>query len=601
MSNISGAKIIYKTLKKLGYKNSFGYSGGAVLPLLDAFYKSNSINFWTNINEQCSGHAAAGYAKSSGNTGLIVSTSGPGVTNLITPLQDAKTDGVPLLALTGQVPTGSIGTMAFQECPAVELSKGATKWSYQVNENDNLQDIIEEANNIANSSRKGPVHIDLPKDILSKNSKYSFEYKKNLNNSSFDAFDSKIIKSNILVKYNQIKELLKKAKKPVIIAGAGCQNSSEKLTKLANYLNIPVTSTLHGMGSFDENNKLSLHMLGMHGSIYANLAVQKADLVIGIGCRFDDRIIGNVNKFAPVAKKASNNLEGGIVHIDNSIDQLELVKKTVEPTISCHSDVDEFFNYILSKKNLLEIKDDINNVSINIRHEWLNEIKELKEKYPHHYEIKDEIKTQSVIHNINDVVEKMNLKDKTIIATGVGNHQMMSCQFYRWSSPNKIISSGSAGVMGAGLPYAIGAQVANPDKNVILIDGDGSFNMTCNDIMTVKRYNLPIKMFIMNDNRQQMVHVWQHLFFNKRYISTDNYNMNYESFGNANGIKSYTVTDQYQVKQTIEDAINYSGPVLVDFRVEPDFCLPLVPPGNGIDEMIIDRKDLKPMEGLAPS
>ena len=414
MKNISGANIIYKTLKELGYKNAFGYSGGAVLPLLDTFYKSKNINFWTNINEQCSGHAAAGYAKSSGRTGLIVSTSGPGVTNLITPLQDAKTDGVPLLALTGQVPTGAIGTMAFQECPAVELSKSATKWSYQVNENDNLQEVIEEANKVANSNRKGPVHIDLPKDILSKESKYGFESKKNLSNSSFDIYDSKIIKPNILVKYNQIKQLLKKAKKPVIIAGAGCQNSHDKLNKFANFLKLPIASTLHGMGSFDENNNLSLHMLGMHGSIYANIAVQKADLVIGIGCRFDDRIIGNVKKFAPIAKKASVDLEGGIIHIDNSIDQLELVKKTVEPTISCHSDVDEFFDYILSKKNLLELKKN------NDRCQWLNEIKELKEKYPHSYEIKNEIKTQSVISSINDVIDKMELKNDTIIFSGFG-------------------------------------------------------------------------------------------------------------------------------------------------------------------------------------
>ena len=195
----------------------------------------------------------------------------------------------------------------------------------------------------------------------------------------------------------------------------------------------------------------------------------------------------------------------------------------------------------------------------------------------------------------------MDLKNNTIISTGVGNHQMMSCQFYRWNSPNKIISSGSAGVMGAGLPYAIGAQIANPDKNVILIDGDGSFNMTCNDIMTVKRYNLPIKIFIMNDNRQQMVHVWQNLFFNKRFISTDNYNMNYRNYGIANGIKSFVINHQYQVQKTIKKAIEYDGPVLVNFKVEPDFCLPLVPPGNGIDEMIIDRNDLKPMKGLAPS
>ena len=351
MAKLSGAKIIYNTLKDLKFKNAFGYSGGAVLPLLDTFYQSKTIKFWTNVNEQGSGHSAAGYAKSSGRTGLIVSTSGPGVTNLITPLHDANTDGVPLIALTGQVPTAAIGTMAFQECPASELTKAATKWSYRVNENDNLQEIIIEANNVANSSRKGPVHIDFPKDILSLPSKY--EYNDRLFNESFNyEYDSKIIDSNVLLKLDQIKKLLIKSKNPIIIAGAGCQKFSELLTKFANHLNIPVTTTLHGMGSYNENEKLSLHMLGMHGSIYANLSVQQADLILGIGCRFDDRIIGNSNKFAPVAKKAGKNLDGGIVHIDNCNKQIELVKKTVNPTISCKLDVEDFFSYFLSDKNM---------------------------------------------------------------------------------------------------------------------------------------------------------------------------------------------------------------------------------------------------------
>ena len=376
MGKLSGAKIIYNTLKELKFKNAFGYSGGAVLPLLDTFYNSDSIKFWTNINEQCSGHAAAGYAKSSQKTGLIVSTSGPGVTNLITPLHDALTDGVPLIALTGQVPSSAIGTMAFQECPAIDLTKSATKWSYRVNENDNLQEVLIEANNIANSSRKGPVHLDFPKDILSLENKH--EYNNNLLNESFNyENDSKIIDSNILIKLDQIKKLLGKSKKPILIAGAGCQNNSSQLTKLANYLNIPVASTLHGMGSFNESNKLSLHMLGMHGSIYANLSVQQADLIIGIGCRFDDRIIGNVNKFAPVAKKAGEKLEGGIIHIDNCNKQIDLVKKIVNPTISRNIDVEDFFNYLNTHKNLEYIKSN-NNKFENERNKWINQVLELK-------------------------------------------------------------------------------------------------------------------------------------------------------------------------------------------------------------------------------
>jgi acetolactate synthase I/II/III large subunit len=582
----SGADILHQSLLKNKINTVFGYSGGAILPVLDKFYES-PIQFIMNRTEQCAGHAATGYAKSSGKLGVIVSTSGPGVTNLITPLQDAYTDGVPILSLTGQVPTNVIGTDAFQECPATALTKPCTKWSYQIKSDDDIQEVIDYSINLAESGRKGPVHIDLPKDIMSLEYNHNTKVKAN-----YKIENLKPDINNQLINLEKVVSLIENAKKPVIIAGNGCLDSYQELRKFVEKSKIPITTTLHGMGTYDERKKLSLHMLGMHGSAYANYAVQNADLLLGIGCRFDDRITGNLKGYAPNAFR-----NGGVIHIDNNMNQINKVKDIIKPNISIHSETKDFLDYI--NKSISKRKD-------TERKDWFSQIDQWKNDYPFCYKpSKSGIpKTQEVIKKLYQYVNSNNLNENTIITTGVGNHQMMSAQFFRWINPRSILTSGSAGVMGAGLPFAIGAQIANPNKNIVLIDGDSSFNMTFNDLGTVYEKQLPIKIMIFNDGRQQMVHVWQNLFFNKRFIATNNVNPSYTKLAESFGIESFLCDKSTDINAAIELMYQTNKPILVEFIIEPDFCLPLVAPGKNLDEMITDYDTLskgKKMEGLAPS
>jgi acetolactate synthase I/II/III large subunit len=585
----SGARSILGALEKHNFETAFGYSGGAVLPILDAFTFSN-INFIMNRDEQCSGHAATGFSKSTGKIGLTVTTSGPGVTNLVTPLHDALSDGVPFLALTGQVPTEAIGTDAFQECPAVEITKACTKWSYQVKKGDNLEKVIDTAIKIMTSNRMGPVHIDLPKDImmntydplLNKNTNFKsakiLNINKNINNKNF----------NIM----KLVSMVNKAQKPVIIAGHGCLDSYQELREFINKTKIPITTTLHAMGVIDEKSEHSLHMLGMHGSVYANYAVQNADLIIALGCRLDDRITGNLKGHAPEAHKAFKEKRGGLVHIDNSINQLNKVKKIVKPDMSICSDTKTVLDMLNSYK-----------FNPDNSYKWRNQIKNWKKEFPFYYKPSENglPKTQEVIKKIYNYVDKNEKHNDMIITTGVGNHQMMAAQFYRWSQPKSILTSGSSGTMGVGLPFAIGAQIANADKTVLILDGDGSFNMTLNDLGTVAENDLPIKIVIFNDKRQQMVHVWQKLFFDERFIATDNFNPDFVKLADAYGIEGIKCDLSEDIEATVELMFETNKPILVEFTIEPDICLPLVAPGKNLDEMITDYSKVLPMEGLAPS
>tara|TARA_B110000208_G_C11786162_1_gene435695 strand:- start:1297 stop:3075 length:1779 start_codon:yes stop_codon:yes gene_type:complete len=574
----TGANVLYDHLKHHNFKYAFGYSGGAILPVLDKFY-DGQISFIMNRNEQCAGHAAEGYAKSSGKTGLIVSTSGPGLTNLVTPLLDAKNDGVPLLALTGQVPTNALGTDAFQESPAIEITKPVTKWNYQIKNVNEIEWAIDKAIYIANDGRKGPVHLDLCKDIMS-------ETITDINSFKKFKFTEKINKLDIK-NLEKVLYLINIAKKPVIIAGQGTLDCHYELREFVHRANIPITTTLHAMGVFNETRELSLHMLGMHGSVYANKAVQEADLILAIGSRFDDRTTGNLDGYAPEAKKAEKKKRGGIVHFnidDNEFDRV--VKSTINIKGDCKNSI-EWLN-----DNIVSIK----------RDKWISRIKYLKQTYPFSYltENKNELKVQNLIEKFSQ--KSQDYKKNLFITTGVGNHQMMSCQFFRWCYPRKIISSGSLGTMGVGLPFAIGTQFANPRAHVFVIDGDGSFNMTLNDLATIAEYKLPIKILIMNDGRQQMVHIWQKLFFDGRFISTNNKNPDYVKLAESFGIKGIRCDDYQQLDNIFDYLINdFNNPVLVDFRVKPDICLPLVAPGKNLDEMILNETQTNKMKGLAPN
>jgi len=598
MRQMSGGEVIYQMLAEHGVDTVFGYSGGAVLPLIDAFH-GKGIKWITSAHEQCSGHSAAAYAKSTGKFGVAIVTSGPGITNLVTPLQDALTDGVPMIVFSGQVPTSAMGTDAFQECPATEITRPCTKWNYVCLDFNTLPWAVNEAFRIATSGRPGPCHIDLPKDIVSMKAHVPDAiFRKTAGaESSAPMLDMAQVQKAV--------DMINRAKRPIFYVGQGANHCPEILTKVVKKANVPVTTTVHAMGVFDERDPLSMHMLGMHGAAYANFAMQNADCIVAVGSRFDDRTTGVMDKYAPKARAAEAEGTGGIVHIN--IDRTTF-GKVIKPTIAVWAD---------SEHALTAMEGGLEASKSPERAEWLKQCMAWKSAYAFGY-VKAPgglIKTQQVIEATNTFLQQSGWADSkdVVIATGVGNHQMMACQFIRWNRPRSMITSGSLGVMGAGLPFAVGAQVANPNALTILFDGDGSFNMTHMDLQTIIRYNLPVKIAVMNDNRQQMVWIWQRLFFDGRYISVDNVNPDFVKLAQAWGMEAVSCDNETDLPKVIEKWLTHDGPMLVDFKVVPDICLPMVAPGKALDEMILleDREAIfgksdeelghMKFEGLAPS
>jgi len=596
---MTGAEVIFSMLQEHGVDTVFGYSGGAVLPLIDAFY-GKPMKWITSAHEQCSGHSAAAYAKSTGRCGVAIVTSGPGVTNLVTPLQDALTDGVPMVVFSGQVPTGAMGTDAFQECPATEITRACTKWNYVCLDFNQLPWAVNEAFRIAGSGRPGPCHIDLPKDITSTKAQVPAAVFKRSALATVDAPPMLDMKAT-----QKAAAIINRSTRPVLYVGQGASHCPEALRRVAEKAHIPVTTTVHGMGIFDERHPLSLHMLGMHGAAYANFAIQNADCIIAVGSRFDDRTTGIVDKYAPQARAAEKAGTGGIIHIN--IDKSSF-GKVVQPTVAVWADTEHALQAL---EGLIKPPQD------NTREEWAKQCEAWKKEHAFAYVKAPNgmIKTQQVIEAINTYLHNKGFMDNrdVFFCTGVGNHQMMSAQFVRWTRPRSMITSGSLGVMGAGLPFAVGTQVGNPNALTILIDGDGSFNMTCMDLQTIKRYNLPVKIAVMNDSRQQMVWIWQRLFFDGRYISVDNVNPDFVKLAQAHGIEAASCQNEEELPGVIEKWLSHDGPMLVDFKVVPDICLPMVAPGKALDEMILlqDRDSVfgnseeelgqVKFEGLAPS
>jgi len=599
LQEMSGGEVIFNMIQEHGVDTVFGYSGGAVLPLIDAFH-GKGIKWITSAHEQCSGHSAAAYAKSTGRCGVAIVTSGPGVTNLVTPLQDALTDGVPMVVFSGQVPTSAMGTDAFQECPATEITRPCTKWNYVCLDFNQLPWAVNEAFRIALSGRPGPVHVDLPKDIVSAKAQVPAAVFRQSAQASVDAppmMDMKAIQKAC--------EIINRAKRPIFYVGQGASHCPEILRKVAAKAEVPVTTTVHGMGIFDEREPLSMHMLGMHGAAYANFAIQNADCIVAIGSRFDDRTTGIMDKYAPKARMAEKEGTGGIIHIN--IDKTTF-GKVVAPTVPIWADTE---HALQAMEGLIKPSEDPE------REEWKQQCMQWKKDHAFDYvrAPHGQIKTQQVIEATNDYLHKSGLIDdkEVFVCTGVGNHQMMSAQFFRWTRPRSMITSGSLGVMGVGLPFAVGTQVANPKSLTILIDGDGSFNMTNMDLQTIKRYNLPVKIAVMNDNRQQMVWIWQRLFFDGRYMSVDNCNPDFVQLARAHGIEADRCSTTEELPAMVEKWLTHDGPMLMDFKVVPDICLPMVAPGKALDEMILlqDREavfgssdeELGEMkfEGLAPS
>lgn len=593
---MNNSTLIYKKLVQHGVKHVFGYSGGAIMPLIDQFHPNNNndIDLIINSHEQNCGHAATGYAKSSGKTGIVLVTSGPGITNCITPLLDAKNDSTPLIVISANVGLKHIGTNAFQEAPATLITKPVTKWSHFITDRDDIDYIFERAFHIANEGQKGSVHIDIPKCVLNSinkkndnkiNSNY---YKKYLTNYKTNKWRNK---NNYIASrsFEKLADIIYESEKPILYVGQGANSSYLSVRKLSKKFNIPVTTTLHGMGIFDETDEYSLQMCGMHGHAAANYALQESDCIIALGSRFDDRTTGEISKYAPKCKN--------FIHFNIEENEINKVIKTENYVIG---DLKQTLPMLINKlENIsasepLWFKMDINNMK---KMAWINTIQKWKQNFPFDYNQTNQLKTQEVLIELNKQIT--NNMEKYFITTGVGNHQMMSCQFINWKYPQRFISSGSLGVMGVGLPYAIGVQIANQNKSVINIDGDSSFLMTSSDLKTVKEHNLPVKILILNNGTQDMVRVWEDLFFEKRITATENiqgpqFSKLAESFG-IKGIK----TNKNNLKNNMKYFLDYKGPILMECITERDYCFPLVPPGAGLDEMILNKKNISKIDSKA--
>ena len=561
---IKGARILLECLSRLGINEIFGYPGGAVIPIYDELYNFKEIKHYFARHEQGAVHEADGYARSTGKVGACLATSGPGATNLVTGIMTAHMDSIPLLVITGQVSSFLLGKDAFQESDIVGITVPITKNNYLVQDIKDLPRILKEAYYIASTGRPGPVLVDIPRDIQ-------------LQEIPYDEFN-KIYENNFTLEgYNPVYEghkgqiktaikMIKDSKKPLIIAGAGIlkAHAYEELKEFVEKTNIPVAMTLLGLGSFPGNHELALGMIGMHGTTYANYAANEADLIIAAGMRFDDRVTGNPQKFVPNAK---------IIHID--IDPAEIGKnKLIDVPI------------VGDLKNVLT---DLNEKAPKVSYdEWLKQIKKWKKEYSLIYrKTEDDILIPQEILSEIDKITKGNV----IVATDVGQHQMWAAQYLTFNNPYSILTSGGAGTMGFGLPAAIGAQVANPNKKVLAVVGDGGFQMTFQELMLIKEYNLPVKIFIINNSYLGMVRQWQELFHEKRYSSVDlSYNPDFIKIGEAYGIKSIQLKNKKDLKKNLKKILESDEAVLVECIVEKEENVyPMIPAGKDVSYIVGKR------------
>lgn len=566
MTKMKGAEILIECLKREGVKHIFGYPGGVILDIFDLLYDDPDIKLILTRHEQGATHAADGYARVTGRPGVVLVTSGPGATNTVTGIATAYMDSVPLVIFTGQVPTFLIGNDAFQEADIVGITRPCTKYNILVKDVKDLAKQIREAFYIATTGRPGPVLIDLPKDVIQ--GRTEFVWPEKIHIRSYNP----TYEGNVYMIKKAAQEIAK-AKKPVIIAGGGCiiSNAHEYLKELAEITQIPVANTLMGLGSFPRTHELSLGMLGMHGAYYANMAVQNSDLIIAIGMRFDDRVTGKTDTFAPQAK---------IIHID--IDPTS-IRKNVRVDIPIVGDVSR----VLQVLNKI-LKEEIKPQWDEIRKAWLKQINQWKKERPLTYEFDpDVIKPQYVIEKIYEIT-----KGDAIITTEVGQNQMWAAQFYKFDKPRRFVTSGGLGTMGFGFPAAIGAQLAFPDMTVIDIAGDGSIQMNIQELATAVVYDLPVKVAILNNSYLGMVRQWQELFYNERYSHTYlSTAPDFVKVAEAYGAVGLRATKPSEVEPVIKEALSIRKPVLMDFVIDwKEKVYPMVPPGASIDQMIFEEK-----------
>ncbi|AVX16533.1 MULTISPECIES: acetolactate synthase large subunit [Bacillus] len=553
---MNGALMLIESLKKENVEMIFGYPGGAVLPIYDKLYQSGLVHILPR-HEQGAIHAAEGYARVSGKPGVVIATSGPGATNLVTGLADAMIDSLPLVVFTGQVATSVIGSDAFQEADILGITMPITKHSYQVRRPEDLPRVIKEAFHIATTGRPGPVLIDIPKDVAAFEGEFRYDHEINLPG-------YQPVKEPNYLQTRKLVEAVSSAKKPVILAGAGVLHgkASEDLKNYAEQQQIPVAHTLLGLGGFPADHPLFLGMAGMHGTYTANMALYHCDLLISIGARFDDRVTGNLKHFAKSAK---------VAHID--IDPAE-IGKIIETQIPVVGDSKIVLQELLKQ-----------NGKQGQTEEWKQQLSEWKEEYPLWYtdDREEGLKPQKLIEYIHQFTN-----GEAIVATDVGQHQMWAAQFYPFRKADKWVTSGGLGTMGFGLPAAIGAQLADRNATVVAILGDGGFQMTLQELDVIRQLNLPVKVVILNNECLGMVRQWQEIFYEERYSESKfSAQPDFVKLSEAYGIKGVRISSEEEAEEELKKALSSKEPAVIDVRVaKSEKVFPMIAPGKGLHEMV---------------
>jgi acetolactate synthase-1/2/3 large subunit len=573
---MTGAEMILQVLADLGVDTIFGYSGGAILPTYDAVFKFNAnekrvgdpIRLIVPANEQGAGFMAAGYSRASGKPGVFLVTSGPGATNCVTPIRDCMADSIPVILICGQVPRAAVGTDAFQEAPVLNIMSACAKHCFLVSDPEKLEETVREAFHIATTGRPGPVVIDVPKDVQNWTGKF-----KGHGRLYFRGYEMRLREreEEVLTEHNAAAffRLLGESNRPLLYAGGGIINSNgaEQLRAFSERFGIPVVTTLLGIGAVDVNSDLSLHMLGMHGTAYANYAVEDCDMLIAVGSRFDDRVAGKVKEFAPNART--------IAHIDIDAAEIGKVKGVTWAQVG---DAGQVLADLMEHGK--KFRKDFT--------AWLNHVRYLRESYPLDYDRNSPmIQPYFVIEQLSELTN-----GEAIITTGVGQHQMWAAQYYKYRHPRTWLTSGSMGTMGFGLPAAIGAKVACPDRIVVDIDGDGSIRMNMGELETATTYDIAVKVLLLNNQGDGMVRQWQKLYYGDRFSGTDKslHTKDFVKAAEADGYRwarRLLVHEIDKVRQTLKEFLEFDGPAFLEINIDPDACVyPMVGPGMGYKEMV---------------
>lgn len=527
---------------------------------------------------------AEGYARASGKPGVLLVTSGPGATNLVTPMMDALADGTPMVVFCGQVATRSIGSDGFQEADVLGMSRPCTKWNFTIRHVSELPKRINEAFEIASSGRPGPVLVELPVDVTAGVLRHPVPRSEVVpaSSSTLELVIIQVHQQNLMLALERVANLVNIAEKPILYVGQGMLATPEGpkiLKELADKASIPVTTSLQGLGAFDETDPKALHMLGLHGSGYANTAMQEADLIIALGARFDDRVTGNIPKFAPKAKLAADQGRGGIVHFDIL---RKNINKVVEATEGVEGDCAE------------NIRQLIPFVQQKGRPQWLSQISDWKAQYPFTSFDRNNsdslVQPQALIERLSDLVDP--IKERTIISTGVGQHQMWAAQHFRWRCPRSMITSGGLGTMGYGLPAAIGAKLARPDALVIDIDGDASFNMTLNEMLTASQYGIDVKVIVLNNEEQGMVTHLQAVYYENRYCHSHHFNPDFVGTARAMGAQAQRCSDMSEMDAKLKWLLETRGPAVLEvMSTKHALSLPMVPAGKALHEFVFYNRN----------